>query len=308
MKSEKIRFRTLKILKDFPTHGYNLYLMLSEEGLVNNASELYKILRSFKKKGFIIGESLKSPQGPNRTIYSLTEKGLNEYYSQVIESANNFFELMIEANSITIADAVKEGTKKLDFDIEKIENKKIFIDSFKIAHRLQSNLIHKLLIPLKKKNQVYLHSKIMNEHELMFFKESILDIRILDENLIIKPHIMDIIFTFGRTSKDIFENHIIEILKTLKKDGILFLFIRRRENVREPKIFKVFIDDLFKNIPEKQHKKLQELIPFHHSTEFTENPLQDNEIKDLLLNYFENVELIPLPAFLSVILAKKSKM
>ncbi len=308
MKSEKIRFRILKILKDFPTYGYNLFLMLSEEGLVNNASESYKVLRSFRKKGLIVGEVSKSSQGPNRTIYSLTEKGLDEYYSQVIDSAINFFELMIEANSTTIVEVIKEGTRRLDLDIEKIEHKKIFIDSFQIAHRSQSNLIHKLLIPLKKKNQVYLQSKIMDEHELMYFKDGILDIRILDENLSIKPHMMDIIFAFGRTSKDLFEKHIIEILKVLKREGILFLFIRRRENIREPKIFKVFIDDLFKNIPEKQHKKLQQIVPFHYSIEFPENPLKDNEIKDLLFNYFEKVELFPLPASLSVILAKKSKL
>ncbi|MFX1449588.1 MAG: PadR family transcriptional regulator [Promethearchaeota archaeon] len=308
MKSDKIRFRILRILKDFPTHGYNLYLMLSKEDLVNNPSELYKILRSFKKKGLIVGEGSKSPQGPNRTIYSLTEKGLDEYYSQVIDSADNFFELMIEANSTTIVETIKEGTRRLNFDIEKIENKKIFIDSFQIAHRLQSNLVHKLLIPLKRKNHVYLQSKVMNEHELMYFKDGILDIRMLDENLSIKSHMMDIIFAFGRTSKDLFENHLNEILKILKNDGILFLFIRRRENIREPKIFKVFIDDLFKNVPKKQHEKLQQIIPFHHSTEFLENPLKDNEIKDLLLNYFENVELLPLPAFLSVILAKKPKI
>jgi len=205
-------------------------------------------------------------------------------------------------------EAIKEGTRRLDFDIEKIENKKIFIDSFQIAHRLQSNLIHKLLIPLKRKNHVYLPSKVMNEHELMYFKEGVLDIRILDENLSIKSHMMDIIFAFGRTSKDLFENHLNETLKILKKDGLLFLFIRRRENIREPKIFKVFIDDLFKNVPKKQHEKLQQIIPFHHSTEFLENPLKDSEIKDLLSNYFENVELLPLPAFLSVILAKKPKI
>ncbi|MHA1377467.1 MAG: PadR family transcriptional regulator [Candidatus Helarchaeota archaeon] len=307
MKSDKIRFRILKILKDFPTHGYNLFLILSKEGLVKNASELYKILRTFNKKGLIAGKGSKSPQGPNRTIFFLTDKGFEEYYSQVIDSANNFFDLMIEANSTTIVEAIKEGTKKLNFDIEKIENKKIFIDSFQLVHRLQSNLIHKLLIPLKGKNQVYLQSKVMNEHELIYFKDSILDIKILDENLSIKPHMMDIIFAFGLTAKDPFENHINHMLEILKNNGILFLFIRRRENVREPKIFRVFINDLFKNVPEKHHKKLQQIVPFHHSTDSTEIPLEDGEIKELLLKYFENVELLSLPAFLSVILAKKPK-
>ena len=307
MKSDKIRFKILKLLKDYPTHGYNLYLMLSKEGLVNNASELYKILRSFKKNGFILGEILKSPQGPNKTIYSLTEKGLEEYYSLVIESANNFLDLMAEANLTTINKAIQEGMESFDFNLNKLEDKNIYIDSFKLSHRMQYQLTHKLLTSLKKKNQIYLQSEIITEHELLFFKDGFLDIKILDKNLSIKPHMMDIVFAFGRSSKKQFETRVKQLLEILADEGILFLFVRRRENLREPKIFKIFIDDLLKNVPEKHHKKLAQLLPFHFSERNCENALNDDEIKQILLDFFEEVELLTLPAFISIILAKKPK-
>jgi len=307
MKSDKIRFKILKILKDFPTHGYNLYLLLSEEGLVNNASELYKYLRSLKKKGLLIGQDSKSPQGPNRTILSLTTKGLDEYYSRVIESANIFIELMMEANLSTIMNSLIEGTHKFNLDIQKINNKKIYIDSFQLAHRFQSKLIHKLLIQLKKKNKVYLRGEVINTDELLFFKDRLLDIKLLDENLSINPHMMDIIFAFGYSSKKSFEKRVKELLEILKDNGFLFLFFRRRENLKEPKIYKVFINDLLKNLPEKHHKKISEIIPFVHLTETPETPMTDSEIKEILLKYFENVELSTFPAFISIVLAKNPR-
>lgn len=45
-----------------------------------------------KDKGYIDGETKKTPKGPNKVILSLTEKGNEEYYSRVIESARVFHE------------------------------------------------------------------------------------------------------------------------------------------------------------------------------------------------------------------------
>lgn len=69
----------MKIISSEKTYGYEISEKLKLYGFENIAGgTLYPILLRLEKKEFIKGELTKSPLGPKRKYYELTQEGLEE--------------------------------------------------------------------------------------------------------------------------------------------------------------------------------------------------------------------------------------
>lgn len=86
----------LEIIHRGETYGYEILSVLEESGF-DTVSEgtLYPVLTRLDKNGFISCRKAKSPLGPVRKYYSITDKGIEklflfkENYKRVIASADN---------------------------------------------------------------------------------------------------------------------------------------------------------------------------------------------------------------------------
>lgn len=56
-------------------YGYELAVKLQIQGIDVSEGSIYPILLRLQKDQLIVGEMRKSPSGPNRKYYQLTEKG-----------------------------------------------------------------------------------------------------------------------------------------------------------------------------------------------------------------------------------------
>lgn len=65
----------LAIIKQETIYGYELSLKLQEFGLEVSEGSIYPILLRLQKDKLIRGEMKKSPNGPNRKYYFITEEG-----------------------------------------------------------------------------------------------------------------------------------------------------------------------------------------------------------------------------------------
>lgn len=67
----------LSIIQQSPTYGYELSMKLQEFGLSDvSEGSIYPILLRLQKEKLIAGEMQKSPSGPKRKYYHLTESGI----------------------------------------------------------------------------------------------------------------------------------------------------------------------------------------------------------------------------------------
>lgn len=65
----------LAIIKQETIYGYELSLKLQEFGLGVSEGSIYPILLRLQRENLIRGEMKKSPSGPNRKYYFITEQG-----------------------------------------------------------------------------------------------------------------------------------------------------------------------------------------------------------------------------------------
>ena len=66
----------LAVIKREEVYGYELSLKLQNYGLEVSEGSIYPVLLRLQKEKLIKGEMRKSPSGPNRKYYFITEKGL----------------------------------------------------------------------------------------------------------------------------------------------------------------------------------------------------------------------------------------
>lgn len=85
----------LCIIAKGETYGYEILSQLEKEGFEDlGEGTLYPILTRLDKKGFVLCRKAKSPLGPIRKYYSITESGkdnlerFKEAYIQIMRKAN----------------------------------------------------------------------------------------------------------------------------------------------------------------------------------------------------------------------------
>ena len=86
----------LAIIKKGETYGYEIISKLEEAGFKNiQEGTLYPVLTRLEKKGFITCRRAKSPFGPIRKYYSISNEGRIYYdsfidnYEKITKAANN---------------------------------------------------------------------------------------------------------------------------------------------------------------------------------------------------------------------------
>lgn len=87
----------LAVIKKEEVYGYELSVKLHEYGLEVSEGSIYPVLLRLQKEKLIRGEMRKSPSGPNRKYYFITEKGvlaLEEFRSQWEEIKTSVERLM----------------------------------------------------------------------------------------------------------------------------------------------------------------------------------------------------------------------
>lgn len=65
----------LAVISQQSIYGYELSVRLQEYGLIVSEGSIYPVLLRLQKEKLIRGEMKKSPNGPNRKYYFLTEQG-----------------------------------------------------------------------------------------------------------------------------------------------------------------------------------------------------------------------------------------
>lgn len=310
--SEIIRFEVLKLLREAPTYGYNLFLLLKDNGIVEDGQrpDIYKILRTMKEKGFIQEvEEDKPSDGRKKVILSLTDKGLEEYYDRVIESANLFIDIMMNATFQQTSRILSQALKEFGYDSEKFRNKKVYFDPPVFNLNLIKTMLRHNFISLDVEVSIYIKPKKHLDMDFFHsFEKSKVSINVIDENLSIKPKSMDIIYVFSGPSKKILQSKLSEYVEFLAPEGVLFLFAQSPEKHERPQMFENLMKDTFSDLPKKYRERFAEFLP-PMSTNKKEGKitLKNEEIQDLLSNLFGDVQIIKDLVFLEVFIAKNIK-
>ncbi|MBN1214033.1 MAG: PadR family transcriptional regulator [Candidatus Lokiarchaeota archaeon] len=306
-KSELIQFEVLKILNNTPTYGYDLFLILSENGIIQKSSYLYKILRFMKNNGLVQGDTNDSSNGPNRIILTLTQKGKELYYSNIIESASFFYGLIFDRYLKISVTLCHEIFRKRGYDSKKFEGKNCFI-SFPDEYTFENQIttIYSFFIPFNINLNLYVNPlKIQNYNIDFFFKRTKINVKQIDMNLEMKPQSMDFIFVIGRKIFPEFKNNIEKYQKFLKKKGVFCLALENKEEYSRPNIVNDLIIELLQNSPEKYKNQLKSFLPLDiHSNYQTIN---NKEIMTLLYSLFNNVEIEENKYFVDIIIAQSLK-
>ena len=78
----------LGIISNGETYGYEILSKLEENEFCGiYEGTLYPVLTRLEKKGYISCRKMKSPLGPTRRYFTITETGL-EYYNSFLENYN----------------------------------------------------------------------------------------------------------------------------------------------------------------------------------------------------------------------------
>jgi DNA-binding PadR family transcriptional regulator len=311
-KSEILRFGILKLLQESPTHGYDLFLILKEQNKVKQASDLYKILRSMKKKGLINGkvEEDSSFSGPKKTILSLSEEGIDAYYEYVLESAKIFMDLFMDLSMSQINLFKHELFEQFEINTEKLGNNIYFDISLEMPIRFQIGAIKQICNFLDTNITLYLQMpKDVDQRMFRSLENDKVNLQIFDKNMRLKSHTIDSIFSLGGSSKEIFNSKLNNFIDLLKQDGALFLIIRNPERLPRLNRFQFMFQDIFINIPKKFHKRFKEIFPFPQlDVQKVPNKLLNMEqIKDILQNNFEDLKFIKIAPIIGIFIAQKSK-
>ena len=222
-KTDKIRFYILKTLKDYPNiHGYQLYLIFKKKNMVKNPSQLYKILRSMKRKGHIFSREEESNKGPNKKILHITEKGETAYYTEVLDHIKIIADLIGESMY-----KVKKQDLKINMLQKKIaglKNKKIYLDLRKIPNIVRRNILVNNVLPAIKENNLKVYADKFKEN-LVFPMDSIIKDHLvfLDENMGLKENSIDLVLTSTHIITKRFLEEYTRAKQVLKQDGELIL-------------------------------------------------------------------------------------
>jgi poly-beta-hydroxybutyrate-responsive repressor len=75
----------LLLLRENPSHGYDLLERLEPLGFTRDAGRLYRALRALEEEGFVRSAWEVSVTGPDRRIYHLSRAGMKELHSGALD-------------------------------------------------------------------------------------------------------------------------------------------------------------------------------------------------------------------------------
>lgn len=304
-KSDKIRFEVLKLLNESPTHGYDLYLILEEQGVVEQSSYLYKILRSMKEHQLIEESEEDSEIGPNKKILSLTEKGKNQYYARIIESARDFFKLIVEANIKALAKLYRQYLEQFGFSASSLAGKKIFFPNYQGNLEFVLRLIRNIFIPYDVELDISVRT-IKGQHSNLIssFERTKVNLRTIDEDLYLRDSTIDIINVLGLNFKlnTSIQSRLGSLIKMLKPNGALFIFIRNQEEgSQRRKLLMEILREILGRISAQDRARL---FPHHMNPSFPLSPIDKDELHTYLQTQFNTMEFVHENVFFDLFFAQ----
>ncbi|OLS14542.1 MAG: Transcriptional regulator PadR family protein [Promethearchaeota archaeon CR_4] len=316
--STLIRFEVLKILKSTPTHGYNLFLLLSQKGLVKHPSELYKILRTLKDKGLLHEESQDSGQGPQKKVLSLTSNGLEEYYLQITESIQILTDLMVEAVITIFRNLLTDFLKKSNIQYDRFQKSALFFDFAHFPPPFQKEFLLKFVVPLQEKNSIYIRIVGNYLYEISSLLNKIAsNLIFLDENLSVKPQSMDYIFLVGIERGILLKERVTNYANVLKPDGGIIIIrpgksgqgglLWGKGGEQPPRIIGMIFHDFIQTFPEKFRQKFVNQWPLKEFEEGSANNSLDSEIVKILEEIFTLVQTHEEIPFVNIYFARNPK-
>lgn len=302
-RSEIVRFEVLKLLKEAPTHGYDLFLLIQDKDpdLIKQVSDLYKILRGMKKDGLIKENEEESKHGPNKKILELTSDGIDEYYDRVLEMAKAFFELLSEANAGFMRQFDEIALSELGLDSNFFENKSIFIPADDKPVFMVIRFIKNILVPFNLPMKLYLQIDSEANHRLFWsIEKSKIDLQLIDTNLRLKDESIDIILFAIPELREILIDKVKKYKKYLKKGGICLFLCRENPDRSHPRVMRGFFQgqSIFQGMPEKYKSKLAEFFPTfrnikngkRYEVNHSQNILNDEEFYRILKGNFKTIK------------------
>lgn len=82
-----IRPCLLLLLREQPSHGYELLERLRAFGFERDPGGLYRALRALERDGYVRSAWQPSSEGPERRIYQITRTGMEELHARTKELA-----------------------------------------------------------------------------------------------------------------------------------------------------------------------------------------------------------------------------
>lgn len=263
MTQSSLRFEILKLLKESPTHGYDLFIILQDEEMVKNASDLYKVLRKLKDEGIINEEKEESSSGPEKKILSLSKKGLIEYFERIIDSARDFMDLLMDIN-VKQNYFVDSVINNKNYTIPDLEGKKIYFNIQMLNPRMQVAIIKRILLPLNKEMSLFINEPSVNRKLFRAFERTKIGINFINKSMSLKPHSVDIIlsdlFAFYE-NKELVKNEMDNLFNLLEAGGSFFIVLPGKNMREPPQMFNMIINQAFKDMPKEVLPKLGELFP-----------------------------------------------
>ncbi len=289
LKSAEVRFALLKNLALGPGHGYDLYMALKEELEIKNPSELYKVLRVLKEEKLVKPASVEMSGGREREILELTEAGFEAYYQEMLKASKNFLDLISETAIRRLGEGIVKRLEELDFNTIFESTESVYVH-LSIALERQLQLINQISRYLKKNPTFYIHPDPTDLTKDIV--KSSPRIKILDQNVSIKPGSIDLVLLFGPIVDRMFnEKSSDNPLDLLRPNGVM-LAATLKEDLRA--ITPVLLDgikNVFKDLFDERigAKLLDGFSKLLMSSLFYDHFVSNKDIQRLLSSKFEKV-------------------
>ena len=108
MNKEGLRRLIIRTLVDREVSGYDIYKELQAKGVRLRTNYLYMILVAMKNDGLLAARWVENKKGPRKHLYSLGEKGQQEFGDMVRDSMGLIMDAFVHANVSTQAQDVPD--------------------------------------------------------------------------------------------------------------------------------------------------------------------------------------------------------
>jgi len=169
----KVSVLLLGIIDENPVNPYELTKLLDyihiKQWFPVATSSVYATIKTLHQKGYITGESVREGNMPEKTIYSITEKGKSELYSSLVEylGGTELDPVKFDIAGIMICHLEKEEVLRiLGERLAKLE-KILFGINGQLQHLQSNSSIPDLGLPAVRHNVYLIEAEIKTTKELI---------------------------------------------------------------------------------------------------------------------------------------------
>lgn len=299
----KLQFEILKELNHVPRHGYEIFGILKEKGLLTDRSDVYKVIRTMKSRGIIDSSRVPSNRGYPKEILRLTEKGKDIYVQQVIDSLRENEALMSERLASTCGLTMMQIVA-MYIDIPETPLR-VLVDNGFGSHDRVLPLIQRLFEPAAGRASVVVRG-LDSAREWVTTEAERAGIKIIKQSDHVPDGSVDIAACIGYQDKPSLAARLDgpgSLMRMLKPGGLLIAIFFKEENRPCCARYDILADE-FSGIQKQrflEHFQLDANAPGYRPSSIVSNA----EIVDLLRG-FPVVDCLTILDFFDVFIAKKA--